>query len=93
MTRMTGLGLAGALCVGLTNAAWAETCPMSYDAFEVGVPHTDMETCPESMQKEGTYCRLSVVAEIATVFAFEEQTDCIVATKVYYEDEFDVRIP
>ncbi len=93
MTRLTRLGLTGAILSVLASAAIAETCPLSYDQFEVGVPHTDMETCPDSMNAAGSYCRLSVVAEIATVFAFADETDCIVATKVYFEDDFDVRIP
>lgn len=63
-------------------------CPMDYDTYEVSVPHTDLEACPASMAVEGAFCRLSLVAEIATIFAFDEDTFCIVAARSYEDDAF-----
>ena len=87
--------LGGAILVFLPFGAIAdghETCPLSYEQFEVGVPHTDLETCPASMAGDGTYCRLSLVAEVATVFAFSTETDCIQTTQTFFEDGFEVSI-
>ena len=84
-------GLSAMLLSGPVFAAGQEhACPMTYAAFEYGVPHTDMEACPASMEGEGVFCRLSVVAEVATVFAFDEENSCIVETRSYEEGEFKV---
>ncbi len=86
--------LGGAILVLLPMGGIAQeqtACPLNYEAFEVGVPHTDMETCPGTMDTGDTYCRLSLVAEVATVFAFSTETDCIVSTSVFYEESFELR--
>ncbi len=70
----------------------AAPCPMSYDDFEVGVPHTDLETCPASMAVEGAFCRVSLVAEVATVFVFSDETNCIMATKSYFDEQFTLTL-
>ncbi|MCK0097137.1 hypothetical protein MWU60_16290 [Yoonia sp. F2084L] len=69
-----------------------DACPMSYDVFEIGVPHTDMDACPDSMQVENAFCRLSLVAEVATIFAFSEETDCIIASQAYFDDQYALTI-
>ncbi|EBA10696.1 hypothetical protein [Roseobacter sp. CCS2] len=69
-----------------------DSCPLSYDVFEIGVPHTDMDACPDSMQVEGAFCRLSLVAEVATIFAFSEQDDCIIATQAYFDDQYTLTL-
>ena len=87
--------LGGAIFVFLPFGAIAEdtaTCPLTYDQFEVGVPHTDLDICPASMASDGTYCRLSLVAEVATVFAFSEDTDCIQTTESFFDDAFELTI-
>lgn len=83
--------LAAALLVPVI--ATAETCPMSYEQFEYAVPHTDMEDCPDSINADGAYCRLTLAAELATVFVFSEETNCILSTKVYEEEQFAVTLP
>ncbi len=80
----------------LSATPWAaaadghETCPLSYETYEISVPHTDLETCPAAMDAQGAYCRVSVVAEVATIFAFSEENDCLVASKSFFEDEFSL---
>jgi len=85
---------AGLIAVAIPTALFAQErdCPMTYDVYEVGVPHTDLETCPASIDIEEAYCQVSVVAEIATVFVFSEADDCLVASRNYFEDEFTLDI-
>jgi hypothetical protein len=64
------------------------SCARSCDAYEIGVPHADMETCPEAMDRDGTCCRLGLVAEVATVFTFSEADGCLVDTRAFFEDEY-----
>ncbi len=83
---------------GLTaGAAMAEShemkCALSYEVFESSVPHTDMEECPASMgHGEDSFCRVAVVAEVATVFVFSYDTSCLTETRSFYEDEFTMVI-
>ncbi len=92
MTVIRKTALAGAMVALTALHVAAADCPLSYEQIEIGVPHTDMETCPESMAENGTYCRLSLVAETVTIFAFAESNDCIVATKVYSDEEFALKV-
>ncbi|MEJ6404548.1 hypothetical protein V8J85_16785 [Yoonia sp. 2307UL14-13] len=89
---MKRLTIAATCLLAATAAQAQNACPLSYDIFEIGVPHTDMDTCPDSMAAEGTYCRLSLVAEVATIFAFSEETDCLVTSQAYYDDQFTLTI-
>ena len=92
MTTLRTL-LAVSCATALSGAALAETpaaCPLTYEAFEYSVPHTDMEACPRAMAREGVYCRLVVNAEIATVYAFSEADDCIAETRAFEGDSFEV---
>ena len=86
------LSLMVAGLLGFAGAALADThCALSYEAFEQGIPHTDLEECPTGLKGPGKFCRYSVVAEIATVFVFDEDSSCLVTTKAFYEDDFVVR--
>ena len=76
-----------------TGPAFAEgqaSCPLTYETFEYSVPHTDLEACPASMERDGTFCRVAVVAEIATIFAFSEDSGCIVASRAFDGDHFEI---
>ena len=92
MKVLNRCALAGAMLLAVAAPALAAECALNYEQFEVGVPHTDLETCPESMAADGTYCRLSLVAETVTIFAFAEATDCLVATRVYSDEEFKLTV-
>lgn len=79
-----------ALATGPALADSHEGCPLTYETFEYSVPHSDMEECPESMESNGTFCRVAIVAEVATVFAFSEESGCIVASSAFDEDQFEI---
>jgi len=84
------IGLATALATTSALADEHETCPLTYEVFEFSVPHTDMEECPDAMESEGSFCRLALVAEVATIFAFSEESGCIVESKSFDEDQFEI---
>ena len=77
--------------VGPALAADAD-CALSYDVYEASVPHTDLEACPDGLAGDGRFCRLSIVAEVATIFVFDEESGCLVESVSYEEDEFTVTI-
>ena len=82
-----------ALAIAGAGQAFADShgsCPLTYETFEFAVPHSDLEKCPAGMGVEKAFCRVSVVAEVATVFAFDEQTNCILTTKSFDEDAFKI---
>ncbi len=87
-----------AICAGMFtfgSAAMADDmmdCALSYDVYEMSVPHTDLEACPDAVAAEGLFCRLSVVAEVATIFAFDEESGCLVSAASFEEDEFTITI-
>ena len=69
MLRPTALALTLA---PLGVAADAEPAPLTYEAFEVAVPHIDLESCPETLAAEGVFCRATLNLDEIHVFAFEE---------------------
>lgn len=85
--------IAGVFALGGTALAdEGADCALSYDVYEASVPHTDLEECPAAMAGEGLFCRLSVVAEVATIFVFDENTGCLTGAKSFEEDEFTISI-
>ena len=70
----------------------AAACAMAYAQFQHLVPHLDLANCPAQLAAEGRFCRLAVGAEQAMVFAFDDDTDCIVASRVWDEDAFTVTL-
>lgn len=94
-TICASLIAASAGIVALAGSAVAEDdmqCALSYDVYEMSVPHTDLEECPEQMAAEGMFCRLSVVAEVATIFKFDEESGCLTEARSFEEDEFEITI-
>ncbi len=86
---------ASVLAFGGAAFAEDEMCALSYDVYEASVPHTDLEECPEAMGDMGEgelFCRLSVVAEVATIFAFDEDSGCLIESRSFEEDEFTITI-
>ncbi len=65
-------------------------CALSYETYEISVPHNDLDACPDSIGLDNAYCRVSVAAETATIYAFSEETDCLLASRVFFEDEYDL---
>ena len=83
----------GVLVLGGTALAEeGADCALSYEVYEASVPHTDLEECPAGMAGEARFCRLSVVAEVATIFVFDENSGCLAEAKSFEEDEFSITI-
>ncbi|TDE35254.1 hypothetical protein E1B25_17770 [Antarcticimicrobium sediminis] len=49
--------------------------PLTYAMFEAAVPHVDLETCPDSLPQQDSFCRASVKHSEIHVFAFSEYGD------------------
>ncbi len=93
MKRTVIAALAGVIALGgIAVADDMMDCALSYDVYEASVPHTDLEDCPDMMAGEGRFCRLSVVAEVATIFVFDEDSGCLVESRSFEEDEFSISI-
>jgi hypothetical protein len=72
---MKTLSTAGAVLVAATTAAFADTLPLSYEAFEVSIPHFDLEDCPTSMNVDNGFCRATFHSEEVHIFAFSYDGD------------------
>lgn len=76
-----------------SSAFAAESIPLTYGAFEVSIPHADMEECPAAMNVKGAFCRLTLHSESFHVFAFAEDGDQpLVAFKTFEEDQFNLEL-
>ena len=87
--------LASALAVAAAVAgggARADECTMSYALFEATVPHVDLTECPAALARDGAFCRLALGAEEAHVFVFDDTSSCLLATKSFDEDAFQVSL-
>lgn len=66
-------------------------CPITYETFEIAVPHIDMENCPDPEKNTGMFCRASVGGDMLHVFYFAEQDNqCLLQVKSFDEDEFSL---
>ena len=87
---LVGAAVAAASYGGLAHADSPGSCPLTYETFEFSVPHSDMDECPASMGLKKAFCRVAIVAEVATVFAFDQESNCIVKSKSFDEDSFKI---
>ncbi len=53
----------------------AKTLPLTYEAFEVSVPHMDLENCPEGLDGSDRFCRATLASDQIHVFVFSELED------------------
>jgi hypothetical protein len=72
--------------------AQAQECSLNYSVFETTVPHIDMEECPQALKADGQFCRLAVSAEEAHVFVFREADGCLLSTRTWSADDFEVTL-
>ena len=73
------------LCPPLCLAALAIAAPataegpaplaMTYEVFELSVPHVDLSACPAPLAAPDRFCRLTAHNEALNVFAFSEDGD------------------
>lgn len=65
-----------ALFAGLSTTAFAgNEASLTYEQFEVAVPHFDLENCPETLAADNRFCRATFHNEEIHVFAFSEDGD------------------
>ena len=55
--------------------AGSQTTSLTYEQFEVAVPHLDLAHCPEALTTEGVFCRATLNHDEIHVFAFSEDGD------------------
>ena len=63
------LGLAA-----LAAPASAQTqCPLTYNDFELAIPHLDLQQGPKDRAKSGVFCRVPTANDSVHVFVFEDK--------------------
>lgn len=79
--------------VALAAPAAAQTqCPLTYDDFELAIPHLDLEQCPKDVAKPGVFCRVTAANDSVHVFVFEDKDKrCLLSMKSYDKYEISVK--
>ena len=49
--------------------------PFTYEVFEVSVEHADLATCPDGLNNDQVFCRLTIAADQAHIFVFSYDGD------------------
>jgi hypothetical protein len=77
----------------LTAPAAAQTqCPLTYNDFELAIPHLDLEQCPKELAKPGVFCRVTTANDSVHVFVFEAKDKrCLLSMKSYDKYEITVK--
>ena len=82
--------LAGLIGLGSMAQAGTEALPLTYEAFEVSVPHMDLENCPSGMDVANAFCRATLHHEEFHVFAFSYDDESpLVGFKTYSAEGLD----
>jgi hypothetical protein len=90
----------GALCCGAIalagiagQALAAQPCPMTYETFEIAVPHIDLTSCPEKDGKGGIFCRATVGGDRVHIFYFSEADDqCLQQVKSFSDESYTLAV-
>ena len=56
-------------------AETASPLPLTYETFEVSIPHVDLENCPDNLAAAEVFCRATLANDQMHVFAFSEKGD------------------
>ena len=56
-----------------TGSAQEEGMPLTYEQFEIAVPHVDLETCPADFVAADVFCRATLNLDSIHVFAFADE--------------------
>ena len=82
------LGLAA-----LAAPASAQTqCPLTYNDFELAIPHLDLQQCPKDLAKPDVFCRVTTANDSVHVFVFEDKDKrCLRSMKSYDKYEISVK--
>ncbi|MCC6001580.1 MAG: hypothetical protein JJU19_12050 [Pararhodobacter sp.] len=63
----------------------------TYEAFEVSVPHIDLETCPDGLATGDVFCRVTMNNDALHIHVFETAGDRhFVSVHTYHADEFEL---
>ncbi|MBV2360969.1 hypothetical protein KUH32_14475 [Thalassococcus sp. CAU 1522] len=66
------------------GTAFLEGGALTYEVFETTIEHVDLETCPEQFDPDAVFCRMTLAADMAHVFAFAHDGDqTLLAVKSY----------
>jgi hypothetical protein len=84
------------LALGLTAIALPALaqgqCPLTYNDFELAIPHLDLEQCPKDLAKPGVFCRVTTANDSVHVFVFEAKDKrCLLSMKSYDKYEISVK--
>lgn len=61
---------------------------LAYEGFETSVDHVDLDRCPEGLNPEEVFCRMTLASEQANIFIFLQEGDQhLIAVKSYALDE------
>ncbi len=90
----------GVVCTGviaLATFTWpavaVQPCPMTYETFEIAVPHIDLASCPEKDGKGGIFCRATVGGDRVHIFYFSETDDqCLQQVKSFSDESFTLAV-
>lgn len=72
---MKTLSYACAVLTVSATSVFADALPLSYEAFEVSIPHFGLEDCPSSMNVDNGFCRATFHSEEVHIFAFSYDGD------------------
>lgn len=95
--KLTGIGLIALsiLFVAMTGstAIASQKCAMTYETFEVAIPHIDLESCPGVDTGKKVFCRASAGGDRVQVFFFSSDGDeCLLRVKSFDEDAFTLTV-
>jgi hypothetical protein len=83
--------LALALAALAAPAASQTQCPLTYNDFELAIPHLDLEQCPKALAKPGVFCRVTTANDSVHVFVFEDKDKrCLLSMKSY--DKYEITL-
>lgn len=68
-------GAAAGLALAEDAAPGDAPLAMTYDVFEMVVPHIDLPECPEAVARDGTFCRLTLAEDELNLVVFSEEGD------------------
>ena len=67
-------------------------CPLTYNDFELAIPHLDLEQCPKDLAKPGVFCRVTTANDSVHVFVFSHKDKrCMLSMKSYDSYQISVK--
>lgn len=72
----------------IEGVTYLDSGKLPYEVFETTVDHVDLEECPDGLDNEAVFCRMTLASEQANVFIFLDEGDQhLIAIKTYPLDE------